>query len=108
MIASLGSTSTAIWCTQDHSVSVEYEMAVLEEIRDFAVAGLNAFGHGGLEIGGILYGARQGDGVRLLACAELASEHALGPAFDLSEKDMADLTTLMEPPTGLETIGWFR
>ena len=40
--------------------TVEYTNELLEALRRLAVAGLVAFGRGGLEIGGVLYGRRDG------------------------------------------------
>jgi hypothetical protein len=67
-----------------------------------------AFGHGGLEVGGVLYGARDGNRVSVLASAELPCEHALGPGFALSGNDRQTLARLLEPPDGLQTVGWYR
>ena len=66
MVVPLSPNFTETWWSKDHSVSVEYGPSVLEEIRNRAVAGLNAFRHGGLEIGGVLYGVRETGKVRPL------------------------------------------
>src|SRR3954471_17718091 len=86
---------------------VDYAHAVMEEIRVQAVNGFNSFGHGGLEIGGVLYGDRRGDLVRVLAAAELPCDHALGPGFVLSPKDEAAFRELMKPAGGLRAVGWY-
>jgi hypothetical protein len=88
--------------------AIEYSVAVVDELRRLAVEGLTAFGHGGLEVGGVLYGVRSGNRLRIQASAQLASEHAHGPGFVLSGNDRAALIELMEPPPGLETVGWYR
>src|SRR5688572_9309917 len=108
MIASPISICTATWWSRDHSISIEYSLPVLEEIRNLAVSGLHTLGHGGLEIGGVLYGLRENGKVCVLASRELMLEHAFGPAFVLSDKDSGVLTKILEPPPGLETVGWFR
>jgi len=77
---------------------VEYSHAVMEQVRVSAVNGFNSFGHGGLEIGGVLYGERRGDVVRVLAAVDLPCEHALGPGFVLSEKDQAAFHESMKAP----------
>src|SRR6267142_6702241 len=87
--------------------TVEYAHAVMEQIRVAAVNGFNAFGHGGLEIGGVLYGERRGDMVRILAAAELPCEHALGPGFVLSENDQAAFRESMKAPAGMRAVGWY-
>uniref|UniRef100_Q01RC2 Uncharacterized protein n=1 Tax=Solibacter usitatus (strain Ellin6076) TaxID=234267 RepID=Q01RC2_SOLUE len=87
---------------------VECSTAVLESIRRQAVEGLNAFGHGGLETGGVLYGFREAGRFNIVSFAELPCEHALGPGFILSEKDRIALADLRQPPPGMETLGWYR
>ena len=83
MFAPIISHRTGIW--ESEGVAVEYSLDALEEVRRQAVEGFNAFSHGGLEIGGVLYGIRDAGIVHVVAFAELASVHALGPGFVLSE-----------------------
>lgn len=87
---------------------VECPPSVLEEIRQLAVKGFTQLGRGGLEVGGVLYGTRDGERVVVSSFAELACEHALGPAFVLSEKDRQGLPPLLSGANGLEAVGWFR
>ncbi|MBZ5725404.1 MAG: hypothetical protein LAP87_10430 [Acidobacteriia bacterium] len=97
-----------IWQAEGFSAIVEYSFDVVEEIRRQAVEGLNSLGHGGLETGGVLYGVRKGDTLRVLAGVEAPCEHALGPGFVLSEKDRLGLAKLAAaPPAGMETVGWY-
>lgn len=96
------SSESGLW----HGV-VEYSHAVIEQVRVQAVNGFNSFGHGGLEIGGVLYGERRGDLVRVLAAAELPCDHALGPGFVLSERDQAAFRELMKAPAGMRAVGWY-
>ena len=88
--------------------TVECTNEVLEELRRLAVAGLTAFGRGGLEIGGVLYGLREGPRLLIRSFAEFTSEHARGPGFLLSEKDRQGFGHLVNTPAGLETLGWYR
>ncbi len=88
---------------------MEWAGAVLEEIRLEVVDAFLALPHGGLETGGVLYGTREGEGVRVLAARPLECEHALGPAFTLSGRDHARLRDLVaEKPGGLEAAGWYH
>jgi hypothetical protein len=100
-------TAMAVW-EAANGTTVEYSPAVVDEVRRLAVDGFMAFGHGGLEVGGVLYGARDGNRVSVLASAELPCEHALGPGFALSGNDRQTLARLLEPPDGLQTVGWYR
>jgi hypothetical protein len=86
-----------------------YSVAAIDSIRRLAVSGFTAFSHGGLETGGVLYGSREGHRVSVVSFAELECEHALGPSFILSETDRAALAALLlQPPDGLEAVGWYR
>jgi proteasome lid subunit RPN8/RPN11 len=94
----------------DCAFPVEWSAAVLEEIRQAAVDAFFSLPHGGVEIGGVLFGRREGGGVRILAHRALACEHALGPSFTLSENDQARLRELLRDPEapGLEPVGWYH
>jgi hypothetical protein len=81
---------------------------VLEKIRQLAVAGFTKVARGGLEVGGVLYGTREGERIIVASFVELACEHALGPAFILSDRDRQRLEGLLNAPNGLEAVGWFR
>ncbi len=93
---------------------IEYLVPVLEQIRGLAADAYRAVPHGGLEIGGVLFGRHTANLLQITALRELASEHAFGPAFVLSERDEAALQTLIESPAhdpelaGLEPVGWYR
>ena len=106
MQANIASGLTA-WEFAD-GATVECTAAVLEELRRLAVEGFVAFGHGGLEVGGVLYGVREGDRLSIRAFAELRCEHALGPAFALSDTDRQVLGRLLQAPAGLQCVGWYR
>jgi len=79
----------------------------MEAIRQQAVNGFNSFGHGGLEIGGVLYGERHGDVIRVFGSSELVCDHAAGPGFVLSPNDEAAFRELIKPPHGLRAVGWY-
>ena len=85
---------------------VEYRYAVLEAIRARAVDGLTSPG-GGVAVGGLLYGERHVDVVRILAFQPLEIEHASGPGFVLSENDEARFRELMKPRDGMRAVGWY-
>jgi hypothetical protein len=104
---STNTTPMPVWEAAD-GATIEYSPAVVDELRRLAVDGFNAFGHGGLEVGGVLYGARDGNRLSVLASAELPCEHALGPGFVLSGNDRKALAQLLDPPAGLEAVGWYR
>lgn len=102
------------WSVEDHAIRIEYSVEVLEEICADAVDGLYRFRHGGMEIGGVLFGEAAGDLIRLLAYRPLECEHAFGPRFVLSDRDRANLKELLYAPRrqpelrGLEPVGWYH
>jgi proteasome lid subunit RPN8/RPN11 len=95
-------------------VRIEYALPVLEEICALAVEGLYRFRHGGMEVGGVLFGAVDQDLVSIAAFRPLACEHAFGPRFVLSERDGAAMKGLLELPqtdpalVGLAPVGWYH
>jgi proteasome lid subunit RPN8/RPN11 len=97
---------TGTW--ESGGIEVEYSLEVLEQLRRISVDGHNAFVHGGKEVGGILYGVREGERIRVVSSTELACEHALGPRFLLSDADRESLAALLHSREELEAVGWFR
>ena len=85
----------------------------MEEIRAAVCDGLKQLSHGGLEVGGILFGTRSDASIRLLAWRPILCEHALGPSFRLSQLDCAGLAGSLEVPESdpdlerLVPVGWF-
>src|SRR5580700_685061 len=103
----------AAWSVAESPISIEYSLVVIEEIRHEVAEGFQRLSRGGIEVGGILYGTRDGRTVRVLAMRPIACEHARGPAFLLSDKDRVALNEQLvrdkdEPNLeGLISVGWF-
>ncbi|HTB13182.1 MAG TPA: hypothetical protein VK752_16480 [Bryobacteraceae bacterium] len=103
----------AAWTVAESPITIEYSLIVIEEIRHTVAEGFQRLSRGGIEVGGILYGTREGRTVRILAMRPIACEHARGPAFLLSDKDRMvlnqQLTADAEDPhlEGLISVGWF-
>lgn len=101
------------WSVAESPITIEYSLIVIEEIRHAVAEGFQRLSRGGIEVGGILYGTREGRTVRILAMRPIACEHARGPAFLLSDKDRIalneQLTTDAADPhlEGLISVGWF-
>jgi proteasome lid subunit RPN8/RPN11 len=107
--AALGS-----WSFEGSSRTVECAAALIDQIGAAAREGFMRFPHGGVEIGGVLFGVRRGETVRIMAWRPLTIEYARGPSFVLSEADEAALRSLIESAPsdvglrGLEVAGWYE
>lgn len=103
----------ASWSVAESPITIEYSLIVIEEIRHAVAEGFQRLSRGGIEVGGVLYGTREGRTVRVLAMRLITCEHARGPAFLLSDKDRISLNQQLgsdaEDPhlEGLIAVGWF-
>lgn len=103
----------ASWSVAESPITIEYSLIVIEEIRYAVAEGFQRLSRGGIEVGGILYGTRDGRTVRVLAVRPIACEHARGPAFLLSDKDRVGLNQQLAADAsdphleGLTSVGWF-
>jgi hypothetical protein len=103
----------AYWAIPGSAASVTYSLPLFHEI-DFAVnEGYRKISHGGVEEGGLLFGNIDGKGTRIEAFRLIACEHASGPSFSLSERDLEALSEQLAGAAtdsdleGLEPVGWF-
>ena len=101
------------WSAPQVPVAIEYPLEVMDEIRAAVTDGLQKLARGGLEVAGVLFGVRRETGIRILTWRPIGCEYALGPTLQLSERDRADLTRLLETAEadpdlqGLKPVGWF-
>jgi proteasome lid subunit RPN8/RPN11/cell division protein FtsB len=113
MVIPMSEARFASWSAAESPVTIEYSLVVIEEIRHEVSEGFQKLSRGGVEVGGILYGTREGRTVRLLAIRPINCEHARGPAFQLSDSDKAALEEELERNTedqrlaDLTCLGWF-
>src|SRR4051794_12260317 len=103
----------AVWTDPQTSQTVKYSLPLFHEL-DFQVnEGYRRIPHGGVEIGGVLYGRLEPKTVTIEAFRPIACEHASGPSFLLSEKDLARMVEDFGQAEsdselkGLERVGWF-
>src|SRR5580658_9780744 len=103
----------AYWAIPGTTEVVTYSLPLFHEI-DFAVnEGYRKIPHGGIEEGGLLFGKIDDTGTRLEAYRPVACEHASGPSFLLSDRDLEQLNAQIEGVAirpeleGLEVVGWF-
>ncbi len=105
---------TQEWFVADRDLTIVVTEMVLESMRRAAMVGLQKIPRRGLEIGGVLFGRREGNRIEIHQWREIECEHARGPGFDLSEKDEKGLAELLEAAkedpalSELEAVGLFR
>jgi proteasome lid subunit RPN8/RPN11 len=103
-----------MFSSHDSGMSLQCAAPVLCEIRAEVLAGFACIQHGGVEIGGVLFGNRGSGGVRILARRPVACEYAYGPSFTLSKKDEAGLEALLAHAArdaelaGMQPVGWYH
>lgn len=101
------------WSVEGLQRSIDYSQAVMQDIRAAVMEGYYKIPHGGVGVGGVLFGRREDGVVRIFASRPLACEYLTGPSFALSEKDRAALATLLETYAadvalqGLVPVGWY-
>jgi len=101
------------WAAGESPITIDYSLVVLEEIRHEVTQGLQKSTRGGVDVGGILYGSRDGRRIRVSAIRMIPSGHLHGPAFILSEEDQAGLTRQLSEDASdphlrdLICLGWF-
>lgn len=92
---------------------MEFPLEIMDELRLAACGGLRQLARGGLEIGGVLFGSRRDNVVRLINWRSVECEHSRGPALLLSDKDREGLKGLLRSAEsevdlkGLHPVGWF-
>ena len=102
------------WRAGECPFRIDYDPALLNEIRRLAVDAFCSLPRGGAEIGGILFGTHDGEVVRIRDFHELRCEYAFGPSFVLSERDHAHLAELLAAArknhrlAHLEPVGWYH
>jgi proteasome lid subunit RPN8/RPN11 len=105
---------TGIWQVPECPFLIEYSPALLDEIRLAVLDAFFSLPRGGAEIGGVLFGNRDDERVRITAFRPMDCEHATGPSFALSGKDQARLRAQLEEfrrdplLRDLEVMGWYH
>lgn len=103
----------AFWTDADGSFRIEYSLAVFHEIDFSAGEGFRRIPHGGIETGGLLFGRRGDRCVRIEAFRPIECEHASGPSFVLSERDLEAIDEQLRAAKAdpelaeWEPLGWF-
>lgn len=101
------------WTTTDGAKSIDYALGVMEEIRTYVAEGFRRITRGGVEVGGVLFGTRTADGIRILAMRPVPCTYARGPVYILTPTDQLALRRAVALPasdpalTGMTALGWF-
>ena len=103
----------AFWEVAEASFKVIYSLPLFHEI-DFVVnEGYRKIPHGGIEVGGLLFGSVDKESVRIEAFRPIECEHASGPSWNLSDRDLAALKDQISASAfdaeleKLQPVGWF-
>jgi proteasome lid subunit RPN8/RPN11 len=102
----------ASWQTPLCPFTIEFAPSKLDEIRIAVTESFYAVPHGGVEIGGVLFGKRENGRLLIQDYRRIETEYLTGPSFRLSENDHSGLRTLLLdtkfPDPELRPIGWFH
>src|SRR5690242_19362001 len=100
------------WKTPQCPFAIEYSRKALDDIRLAVVDAFFSLPRGGAEIGGILLGRLEDQTLQILDYVPLECEHAFGPAFTLSPKDLTRLAEMLEEARtragDLRPVGWYH
>ncbi|MGO4882079.1 MAG: hypothetical protein ACLP59_14800 [Bryobacteraceae bacterium] len=93
---------------------IEYSNAMMDEIDMRAAEGYQRMRHGGVEVGGVLFGFQKKGALRIVAARALECEYSNGPRFVLSPRDEAALAAMLRTYAGdpqladLEPVGFYH
>ncbi|MGH9582789.1 MAG: hypothetical protein ACRD4O_07635, partial [Bryobacteraceae bacterium] len=103
----------AFWTHPDGTFRIDYSLSVFHEIDFYAGEGFRRIPHGGMEMGGLLFGEHAEGSARIEAFRPIECEHAFGPSFVLSDRDLQTLEQQLadakaDPDlSALVPLGWF-
>ncbi len=106
-------TGYAFWAAPDGSSKVVYPLSVFQEIDALVNDGYRRIPHGGVETGGLLFGAREDSALRIEAFRPIECQHAYGPSFALSDNDLLSIRQQLSEAAADEELksfvplGWF-
>lgn len=102
----------AVWNPPGALFPIRYSLALFREIDFFVGEGYRRIPHGGLEVGGVLYGHGEPSELLIEAYRPIESQHSFGPSFTLSPADLEQLGEQVAKPLiteagdELEVVGW--
>jgi hypothetical protein len=87
---------------------------LIEELVALVMGGYERSPWGGVEVGGVLFGTKEPDGLYIHSYRSLEIEHRHGPSFDLSDRDVNGLSRLVADTKEdldlkrLIPVGWYH
>lgn len=110
----MSAKAVAAPCSEDFTpAKVHVLPGLLNDIAHLVLDAYAAAPHGGLEVGGLLFGRRSAGFISVEDFLPLSCDHSSGPRFILSEHDERGLCELLKSPAidptlqGLDVIGWY-
>ncbi len=109
-----GQEGLTVWRIPELGLEFELPVTLIANVIAAAKEGFNRLPRGGLEVGGVLFGRREGARIRVLAARSVACKHLLGPSFTLTSEEHDELAALLvqarqDPQlAGLIPVGWYH
>ena len=103
----------AAWRVPQFPRAIEYPVEVMDEIRAFACDESLQLSRGGDDVGGVLFGTRRDDLIRILTWRPIACDRTQGEGLRLSYNDRMNLAVQLEMARqnsdlkDLRPLGWF-
>jgi proteasome lid subunit RPN8/RPN11 len=99
------------WQVMQSPFSIRYSRRTLEDIRLAVVDAFFSLPRGGVEVGGMLVGKRREQEIEIADYVPIDCEHAFGPSFTLSQRDVERLREALQTireKSGQEVVGWYH
>jgi proteasome lid subunit RPN8/RPN11 len=99
------------WQVMQSPVSIHYSRRMLEDVRLAVVDAFFSLPRGGVEVGGVLVGKRLEQEIEIADYVPIDCEHAFGPSFTLSQRDVERLREALQTireKGGQEAVGWYH
>jgi proteasome lid subunit RPN8/RPN11 len=107
-------TAILLWTIPECPYRVSIPASVINEIRILAVEAFYSVPRGGVEIGGVFFGVRESNSLRIRAHRQIDCQYASGPSFTLSVRDQLGLSGLLDrfhsdpDLVGMVPLGWYH
>lgn len=99
------------WQVTQSPFSIRYSRRMLEEVRLAVMDAFFSLPRGGVEVGGVLVGKRREQEIEIADYVPIDCEHAFGPSFTLSQRDVERLRETLQTireKDGREAVGWYH